>query len=772
MSSYALKDLGYKLAGKEKRDPIPFKDFLDKVEKNPQRAFRNIFQLVDDMIYSYLGDGINEYPDDPESINYVDYSATSLFVEGVDNPFFADRLFLNRFANTFAFLRKGTQQNMLVFDGPHGCGKSTFLKNFLQKLEEFTATEEGMMYEILWKLNVEKLGGMAELKSFLGRKGENEEEEEQIFTSQDGIQDGVIEIPCPSHDNPLLLIPKGYRKEFVCNLEMDEESKKKILRDKEYEWIFKNSSCTICSSLLQFLLDRLNSPEDAFDMLYVRRYKFDRRLGEGISVFSPGDEEPRDNALINRALQSQLNRLTRDSNRVRYVYSVYARTNNGLYVLEDIKAKNKERLGRLHGIISEGRHKVDGTIEENVNSLFIAVMNPEDDLGGNNEKEKGRGKGESITGDKSFQDRKTYIHIPYVLDYRTEVEIYRRVFGSRIDSAFLPRVLNNFAKIIVSSRLKTKKWSGLSPVLSEWIVKGDKYKPYCDKDLYLLKMQIYAGKIPSWLTEEDRARFTADIRKKIIAESEEEGSEGFSGRDSQKIFQEFFRTHRNKEKKLINMGMVKTFFMRKNGNLHERVPEGFLDSLIGLYNYSVLEEVKESLYRYNEEEISKNIQNYIHAVNFDIGDRTKCPFTEEDLEITSDFFNLLERKIWGVGLSDREYDSRRNDAQKEYTERTIPEMNLEGKSLKETRQYENLRERYNRHLKETVLDPFLSNSSFRNAIKEYGTPAFQAYDKRIRDDVSFMINNLIKKHKYTEQGAKEVCIYVIDNNLAKTFAGR
>ncbi len=32
------------------------------------------------------------------------------------------------------------------------------------------------------------------------------------------------------------------------------------------------------------------------------------------------------------------------------------------------------------------------------------------------------------------------------------------------------------------------------------------------------------------------------------------------------------------------------------------------------------------------------------------------------------------------------------------------------------------------------------------------------------------MRNLMKKYGYTGQGAKEICIYVIDNRLAKTFA--
>ncbi len=81
--------------------------------------------------------------------------------------------------------------------------------------------------------------------------------------------------------------------------------------------------------------------------------------------------------MSNEMLQHRLDSLLKDSNRVRYIFSNYARTNNGIYALMDIKSHNKDRLIELHNIISEGIHKVEH-IEENVDSLFLAVMNPED----------------------------------------------------------------------------------------------------------------------------------------------------------------------------------------------------------------------------------------------------------------------------------------------------------------------------------------------------------------------------------------------------------
>jgi len=82
---------------------------------------------------------------------------------------------------------------------------------------------------------------------------------------------------------------------------------------------------------------------------------------------------------------------------------------------------------------------------------------------------------------QSFSDRIEYIDIPYVLDLNTEVEIYRNIFGRHIDEHFVPRVLHNFARVIISSRLKTR-----SEAMLEWIEDPKKYQLYCDENLQLL----------------------------------------------------------------------------------------------------------------------------------------------------------------------------------------------------------------------------------------------------------------------------------------------
>jgi predicted Ser/Thr protein kinase len=735
-------------------------------------VIRNVFQVFHDMMKAYVGEGLDEYSDDPESIHYVHYDCSELFVEGSDHPFFADRLFANRLISLVEALKRGAQQNKIyLFKGPPGCGKSTFLNNLLMKFEEYANTDAGLRYEAVWRFDRKILGGLRDFETHpvLERLSQlldntltdppnpdavagsdNSLQGAEAYMAANYLADDFIEVPCPSHDNPMLMIPKQHRREFFDDLFKNDEFKWKLSTEKEYDWVFRDNPCTICSSLYEALLYRLQSPQKVFNMLYARPYRFNRRLGEGISVFNPGDKPLRQNIMSNAILQRRINSLLSDSNQVKYIFSQYAKTNNGIYALMDVKSHNTERLIELHNIISEGIHKVED-IEENVNSLLLAVMNPEDE--------------KNIQGFQSFLDRVEYINIPYVMDLATEVEIYRNIFGKHIDERFLPRTLHNFARVIIASRLNTK-----SEAMLEWIGDPNKYRLYCDENLQLLKMEIYTGYIPAWLRDEDRKRLTAKRRRNIIAESETEGEHGISGRDSIKIFNQFFSAYA-KEDKLINMSDLCKFFTKIHKDVKDLIPAGFLDSLLRMYDYTILQEVKESLYYYNEEQISRDIQNYLFAINFELGSVVTCTYTGQKLEINDEFLMGIEQRLLGVKTDSSQRTAFRKASQKEYTTRTLTqEIMVEGLPITASKIYQSMLDRYVYNLKEKVLDPFLENENFRRAIKDYNEEDFKTYDKRIRDDVSFLINNLCEKYHYIEQGAKEVCMYVIDNDLAKKFA--
>ncbi|MCP3943177.1 MAG: serine protein kinase PrkA [Desulfobacteraceae bacterium] len=756
-----LELLNKNITDYQRLKPVTFQEFLSILNAKPSQILRNIFQSFHDMIKSYVDEPEKSITGDLDKLKFTNYDCTRLFVEDSVNPYFPDMLFANRLMKQMEYLRHGAQQNRIyIFYGPHGCGKSTFLNNLLKKFEKYANTEEGLRYEVVWRLNIKKLQGKDKSAQILS----DFEKLIQHVETEKGASAGVkpdelslisnerdyIEIPCLSHDNPFLVIPKEQRRDVLDDLlKKNNQFKYRLSMEKEYEWVFGEEACTVCSSIYHSLLERLGNPTEVFKMLYARPYYFNRRIGNGISVFNPGDQPLQQNVISNQILQNRINALFQDSNLINYICSNFAKVNNGIYALMDIKSHNVERMVELHNIISEGVHKVEN-LEEQVNSLFFALMNPEDKR--------------NIRDFPSFDDRIQYIDIPYVLDINTEVKIYLNIFGRHIEGSFLPMILENFARIIICTRIGKK-----SMALEEWIKKPDKYKNYCDEKLMLLKMEIFSGNIPKWLDDEDTKALDQNMLKKIIAESEIYGKEGLSGRDSIKIFDQFYSQYA-KEDRLINMPDLCTFFKKLDDQPKKTIPQGFLSSLLRMYDYGILQQVKEALYYYNEDQIAKDIKNYISAVTNEFDSIVKCIFTKEEIHVTEAFLESIENRLLSENMDKKRREEIRIDVLKEYTTRTLShEIMIEGKNILETRLFQSLYERYVHNLKKRVLEPFIDNENFRNAIKDFDTKKFKSHDKRIKKDVKFLMDNLSSKFGYTQQGANETCIYVIDNDLANKF---
>lgn len=741
MIKLAIENLKSAACSSVARKPLPLNDYLQLVLTEPAKSVRNVFQIFHDMVVSNILGGIDEYPNDPETIHYMPYDCSRLFIEGSQHPFFADRLLANRLVNLVESWKSGAQQNKIyLFEGPPGSGKSTLLNNLLRCFESYCNSDEGARYEVVWRLPRPKA---AELMV-----------NDRLVNALPSVIESLpnsdyLEIPCPSHDNPLLLVPPEHRKAFLDDLFAGHPAERKVLDRKEYEWLFKQPACTICSSLYLGLQSALPNLSDVLAHVYVRRQMVSRRLGEGISVFSPGDKVQPAEVKHSELIQAKLDAILPESSQVHYIYSPFARTNDGVYALMDVKSSNTTRFRELHNIVSDGVHKVEH-LEEHISSLFIGIVNPEDR--------------KNIDVAQSMQDRTHIIRVPYVLDMNTEIEIYRNIFGKDIDDAFLPRVLSNFARIVVSTRMNRDSAS-----MSEWIGQDNKYRQYCDEGLMLLRMELYSGHIPEWLLEEDVKKLTSKRRRTIISESENEGMEGISGREAIKLFGAFYAAH-YREKRHITMDSLIRFFMNESSGIAALVPDGLMDALQRYYNYAILQEVKESLYRYSDKQISGDILDYLYGINFEPGRVEVCPYTKNRVEVSDAFFAPIERKVLGDDVSLEARLNFRAATQKEYTAGALTkEMMVDGLKPTKTSLYLALHAKYAYNLKQKVLDPFLENENFRRAIKDIDSPDFRSYDKKIRDDVRYLVENLCLRYGYTKSGARDVCVYVIDNDLARKF---
>lgn len=717
--SQLISSIGQEMHHSQGEIILSFEDYLQRLAENPHLYLRDIFQFFHDMTNYYVPEGQDEYPITPESVGFLKYDMSKLLIENCKEPFFADRIFANRFMSIIKSFRNGIPNNQIYFfEGPPGSGKSTFLNNLLQKFEEYTQTPNGIFFKIAWLID------------------------EYNYTSD---QNKSLIISCPANDHPITIIPIQLRQQLLENI-LPSEFYQKIKNSKEYEWVLYDQPCVFCKTIFSNLMIYSKEPQKIFHFVRAKRMNYSRQMGKGISVYNPADdvlEGPIENAEIKQAI----NRFFK-SDDVIYKFSFLASTNNGILALMDIKDNNIKRLIKLHGIVSDGIHKID-QIEEKIKTIFLGILNPEDRT--------------SFEHIQSFRDRIITIRIPYVLDYNTEVNIWEEKFGQCAINAFMPRVVQNLAKIFISTRMKPD-----TKVFDSWLEKPQKYKNYIDEHLFLLKMELYTGKIPKWLDDQDVVNFKKEIRKQLLSDTEYEGQSGISGRQSLHLFNRFITRFETKPQSITMLDVLD--FVKNENALQNQITQKFAQTLFTLYEFNILDEVKEAMYFYNEEKMTKDIKNYLFALNFDIGQTVHCPYTNDTFEVNEYFFQSIEAFLVEEGQDKYEPQILRKQEHITYISKTLSvEMQIHGKNIEETSQFQQLMYKYTNNLKKSSIAPYENNDHFRRCVEAFLTVNFKKFEQNLQDIINQIIQNLITKFGYNEYSAKYIILYVLDNKLNERF---
>jgi hypothetical protein len=222
--------------------------------------------------------------------------------------------------------------------------------------------------------------------------------------------------------------------------------------------------------------------------------------------------------------------------------------------------------------------------------------------------------------------------------------------------------------------------------------------------------------------------------------------------------------------KPITMEMVREFFANEVETNKVDLPDDFIDKLVELYDYYLIQEIKEAIYFYNEQQIQNDIIDYLYATNIEPGTVKVSPYTGNEIDITEEYFKNFEALYLGVNSTKQQREAFREKVHKEYVSKTLAqEIVIENKNITETELYKTLFEKYTKNLKENALAPYVNNDNFRRALQDYHTKNFYSYDETLKKDIIRLIDNLSKNHGYTENGALEVTLYALDNNLSTRF---
>ena len=155
-----------------------FDEYLDIVCAHPE-VTRSAYQRLYDMILSH---GTEEVYEQKEKVTRFRFF-TEFAAQHGDAIYGLDRTLMH-LANTFKSAAKGygTERRVLLLHGPVGSSKSTIARLLKKGLEQFSRTDEGMLFSFCWK-------------------GEN----------------GAWH-KCPMHEEPLHLVPLDLRPNLVARL--------------------------------------------------------------------------------------------------------------------------------------------------------------------------------------------------------------------------------------------------------------------------------------------------------------------------------------------------------------------------------------------------------------------------------------------------------------------------------------------------------------------------------------------------------------------------
>src|SRR5437870_1914733 len=162
-----------------------FDEYLDIVRDHPE-VTRTAYQRLYDMILSH---GTEEVYEQKEKLTrykfFTEFAAQhGDAIYGLDRP-------LMSLANAFKSAAKGygTERRVLLLHGPVGSSKSTIARLLKRGLEEYSRTDEGMLFSFAWK-------------------GENDA----------WLKD-------PMHGEPLSLIPQDLRATILAQLNTGRDAK-------------------------------------------------------------------------------------------------------------------------------------------------------------------------------------------------------------------------------------------------------------------------------------------------------------------------------------------------------------------------------------------------------------------------------------------------------------------------------------------------------------------------------------------------------------------
>ncbi|MFL5304210.1 MAG: serine protein kinase PrkA, partial [Polyangia bacterium] len=406
------------------------------------------------------------------------------------------------------FAREGRTNRLILLHGPNGSAKSTFVACMQRAMEHYSTLEEGALYKFNWIFPSQKL-----TKGGIGFGGGIESDGGQETFAY--LEDELIEakISDEMRDHPLLLLPRGRRRELVSQ-------RLAALGHPEFrpaDVLLRGDLSHRNRQIFEALLSSYHGDlSKVLRHVQVERFFVSRRYRQAAATVEP-----------QLAVDARSRQLTMDRSLGSLPPALQSLTlyeyqgelvdgNRGVIDFADLLKRPLESYKYLLGTVEQGRVSLDVASLE-LDTVFIGSSN-ESYLAAFKE----------IPEFQSFKGRMELVRVPYLLDYRVEQRIYEaqiRAAHNESGRHVAPHVAWVTALWAVLTRMKKPLAEKYGKQLSDLVAKLGP----------LEKAQLYADSAtPEGITTEQARDLVAGIEK-IARESDSypnyEGRTGASPRE-------------------------------------------------------------------------------------------------------------------------------------------------------------------------------------------------------------------------------------------------
>jgi serine protein kinase len=706
---------------------LAFDDYMNLFEKFPQKELRPTNIYLRDM-FNHFGKNEN--------------GSFKLFTrEHADAPPVHGQLQTQNRIYQFLqnFMEEGFNNKFILLIGPNGSSKSSIVKKIMLSTEDYAATEEGSLFSFSWIFPIDQF-----VKGSLGLSGGIGDRNLNSYAFLEDKDISAI-ITSELKDHPILLIPIKTRQKliedaFKNDLSRLEEVKKSYL----YNGDLSQRNRLIFDALLK---SYKGDYREVYKHIRVERMFINRRYSIGATTIEP--QLHVDAHMQQITMDKRLSSLppSLQSLNLFSISGEVVLANRGILEFSDLLKRPldtfkyllmtmESKTINLHGILTE----LDIFFIGSSNEIHFTAFKQHPDF-------------------NSFKGRFNFLRVPYLLSHLEEEKIYQEQISKIKDQAsFEPHALAALCFWSVMTRMR-------APVAKNY--RDEKLGKIAEALSPLEKCLLYSEKeTPDTFDSESRQLLKMsidDIMNEYDNDSMYEGKFGISPREVKQILYDLGYTHKTvtfieviEYLRSLNEKKSEYDFLNisHQGDYHH--PSKFLD-LIETYSTDLLDnEVRESLGLVDDRSYEEYVSKYILSINAVIkGEKTKNMVTGKFETPDSYFINEFESNV------------HMSEAPEKFRSSLIARLGAysldnRGKSIVYTDVFDDLvhllQESYRKEQKK-VIDKIAKNLVLYLAEKNEGTR--NGLEVSVKDQITNIIDTLMKKYHYSENGAISSLQYLL-----------